>query len=246
MVDPCNVVNLNNYAAFLAEIRKDFEQAEVYFRKAVDVDPTCGFAVRNLLNFLVYMLQDEKAAKDLWEQGGAEALNSACDETYHPDEICQEVRADMAAEAKFMMIGRQLLLDKAIKAGYTTEVASCSSCVSCGQNVACCVVDRQCESTCEGHTCLCIDVKWCVSCVLQHYWHDTNSELKSFARCPTCRAEFCLADVVVSTVDTNRTILTDSEAATRETLSETLCRCKGECHVTLNMDMEVELEAPRA
>jgi len=88
IADPCNVVNLNNYAAFLAEIRKDFSLAEEYFRKAVDMDPSCGFAVRNLLNFLVWMRGDEAAAQELWHRGGAEALRSSLDETYHPDEIC--------------------------------------------------------------------------------------------------------------------------------------------------------------
>merc|ERR1712216_442672 len=193
--DPCNVVNLNNYAAFLAEIRKDFVQAEKYFRKAVDMDPSCGFAVRNLLNFLVWMRGDEAAAKELWQRGGAQTLRSSLDETYHPDEICPAVREDMAAEAKFMMEGRNSLAEKAQKAGRTAEAGSCSSCVSCSQVGASCTIQRACDSHCEGPTCCCIGVRWCASCVLQHYWHDTKSELKSFARCPTCRAEFCLNDI---------------------------------------------------
>merc|ERR1711907_784273 len=192
--DPCNVVNLNNYAAFLAEIRKDFALAEEYFRKAVDMDPSCGFAVRNLLNFLVWMRGDEAAAKELWQRGGEEALRASLDETYHPDEICPAVRQDMAAEAKFMQQGQQKLYEKAHKAG-CSETFSRSTCVSCSQGGACCTISRACDSHCEGHTCSCVDVRWCVSCVLQHYWHDTKSELKSFARCPTCRAEFCLNDI---------------------------------------------------
>merc|ERR1711907_743662 len=192
--DPCNVVNLNNYAAFLAEIRKDFVLAEEYFRKAVDIDPSCGFAVRNLLNFLVWMRGDEAAAKELWQRGGEEALRLSLDETYHPDEICPAVRQDMAAEAKFMEDGKQKLYEKAHKAG-CSETFSRSTCVSCSQGGACCTISRACDSHCEGHTCSCVDVRWCVSCVLQHYWHDTKSELKSFARCPTCRAEFCLNDI---------------------------------------------------
>merc|ERR1712086_1015731 len=193
--DPCNVVNLNNYVAFLAEIRKDFGLAEEYFRKAVEVDPSCGFAVRNLLNFLVWMRRDEAAAKELWQRGGAEALRSSLDETYHPDEICPAVREDMAAEAKFMMDGRHTLAEKARKAGQSSNINT--SCVSCLQSGACCTIQRQCDSHCEGHMCSCVEVKWCISCVLQHYWHDTKSGLKSFARCPTCRAEFCLSDIVI-------------------------------------------------
>ena len=190
--DPCNVVNLNNYAAFLAEIRKDFALAEEYFRKAVDMDPSCGFAVRNLLNFLVWMRGDEAAAKELWQRGGEEALRGSLDETYHPDEICPAVRQDMAAEAKFMQQGQQKLTEKA---SGTDTGSSCSSCVSCGQNHAVYVIARQCGSHCEGHECSCIGVRWCAGCVLQHYWHDTKGGLKSFARCPTCRAEFCMDDI---------------------------------------------------
>merc|ERR1712054_323843 len=203
VADPCNVVNLNNYAAFLAEIRKDFGLAEEYFRKAVEVDPSCGFAVRNLLNFLVWMRRDEAAAKELWQRGGAEALRSSLDETYHPDEICPAVREDMAAEAKFMEQGRDLLNEKLKLSAVSNEDEMC---VSCGQGNAAFVISRQCGSSqcgssqcskaeatqCEGPECSCIGVRWCASCVLQHYWHDSKGCLKSFSRCPTCRAEFCL------------------------------------------------------
>lgn len=199
--DPCNVVNLNNYAAFLAEIRKDFALAEEYFRKAVDMDPSCGFAVRNLLNFLVWMRGDEAAAKELWHRGGEEALRSSLDETYHPDEICPSVRQDMAAEAKFMQQGNASLSEK-----QTTTVEDACECVSCGQDGATFKLVRQCGSHCEGHQCSCVDVKWCKGCVLQHYWHDTQGGLKSFARCPTCRAEFCMEDIQIDSgvLDTNK------------------------------------------
>jgi len=194
--DPYNVVNLNNYAAFLAEIRKNFELAEQYFRTAVDIDPTCGFAVRNLLNFLVWMRGDEAAAKELWQRGGAEALRSSMDETYHPDEIYPAVREDMAAEARFMEAGKRKLAEQTCKAAAMQGQHYCN-CVSCGQAGACYSITRAPNSTCEGPTCSCVGVRWCAACVLQHYWHDTKSELKSFARCPTCRAEFCLTDIQV-------------------------------------------------
>merc|ERR1712054_262920 len=204
--DPCNVVNLNNYAAFLAEIRKDFGLAEEYFRKAVDMDPSCGFAVRNLLNFLMCMRGDEAAAKELWSRGGAQALRLSLDETYPPDEICPAVREDMAAEAKFMEQGRDLLNEKLKLSAVSNEDEMC---VSCGQGNAAFVISRQCGSSqcgssqcskaeatqCEGPECSCIGVRWCASCVLQHYWHDSKGCLKSFSRCPTCRAEFCLDDI---------------------------------------------------
>jgi len=204
--DPCNVVNLNNYAAFLAEIRKDYVTAEEFFRKAVDMDPSCGFAVRNLLNFLVLMRGDEAAAKELWQRGGEEALRLSLDETYHPDEICPAVRQDMAAEAKFMQQGRDLLNEKLKLSAVSNEDEMC---VSCGQGNAAFVISRQCGSSqcrssqcskaeatqCEGPECSCIGVRWCASCVLQHYWHDSKGCLKSFSRCPTCRAEFCLDDI---------------------------------------------------
>jgi len=205
--DPCNVVNLNNYAAFLAEIRKDYALAEEYFRKAVDMDPSCGFAVRNLLNFLVWMRGDEAAAKELWHRGGEAALRSSLDETYHPDEICPAVRQDMAAEAKFMQHGTEMLVYKAEQ--HAAEGGKCSGCVSCGQDGACFVISRQCGSHCEGHQCSCKDVKWCAQCVLQHYWHDSQGGLKSFARCPTCRAEFCMEDVQTTTSDGQSCVVAD-------------------------------------
>jgi hypothetical protein len=205
--DPNNVVNLNNYAAFLAEVHKDLERAEVYFRKAVEIDPSCGFAVRNLLNFLVWMRGDKTAAEQLWEQGGAQALAHSLDETYHLDEISPAVREDMAAEAKFLEQGKQLLADKALKAckaGVSLSAVQdvANLCVSCSQAVGLCSISRSCSSRCgepqcEGPSCSCVGVRWCIPCILQHYWHDTKGEVKSFARCPTCRAEFCFGDVVV-------------------------------------------------
>jgi len=194
--DPCNVVNLNNYAAFLAEIRKDFVLAEQYFRKAVDMDPSCGFAVRNLLNFLVCLRGDKAAAKELWQRGGEQALQLSLDETYHPDEICPAVREDMAAEAKFMEEGKRKLYEQACKAA--CPGVSDSTCVSCGQAGASLCISRACDSNCDGPKCACIGVRWCASCILQHYWHDTKSGLKSFARCPTCRGQFCMDDVKFS------------------------------------------------
>merc|ERR1711881_628965 len=171
--DPCNVVNLNNYAAFLAEIRKDFVLAEQYFRKAVDMDPSCGFALRDLLNFLVCLRGDKAAAKELWQRGGEEALRLSLDETYHPDEICPAVREDMAAEAKFMEEGKRKLYEQACKAA--CPGVSDSTCVSCGQAGASLCISRACDSNCDGPKCACIGVRWCASCILQHYWHDTKS-----------------------------------------------------------------------
>jgi len=194
IADPCNVVNLNNYAAFLAEIRKNFCLAEEYFRKAVDMDPTCGFAVRNLLNFLMWMRGDEAAAVELMKRGGTEALRNSQDETYHPDEICPAVRQDMAAEAKFMEKNRKKLHVGHHQSSVTPPECN-STCLSCGQGGASCVISRDCDSHCEGAECCCIDVQWCEFCVLQHYWHDSKGCLKSFARCPTCRAEFCVDDI---------------------------------------------------
>jgi len=210
--DPCNVVNLNNYAAFLAEIRKNFALAEEYFRKAVDIDPSCGFAVRNLLNFLVWMRGDEAAAKELWQRGGEKALRSSLDETYHPDEICPAVRQDMAAEAKFMEQGRQRLKDQAPSCSQGADPEAIS-CVSCGQSGASHCISRQC-SHCEGHECSCVGVRWCASCILQHYWHDTKGGLKSFARCPTCRAEFCMEDIQSTEAECSDYCSTSDDGAT--------------------------------
>ena len=46
--------------------------------------------VCNLLDdrvYVVWMRGDNAAAKELWQQGGAEALRGSLDETYHPDEV---------------------------------------------------------------------------------------------------------------------------------------------------------------
>jgi len=201
--DSRNVVNLNNYAAFLAEVMHDYERAEKYFRTAVEADPSCGFAVRNLLNFLIWMRDDAQAAKQLWQQGGAEALRDSLDETYHPDEINPAVREDMAAQAKFLEAGKQCLAEKARKAcamGIDQDKLSTNMCVACSQEPGRFTLSRCCKGTaCEGQACSCVDVYWCESCILNHYWHDSQGELKSFARCPTCRAEFCLEDIQITT-----------------------------------------------
>merc|ERR1712225_88308 len=122
----------------------------------------------------------------------------------------------MAAEAKFMEDGKHKLAARALKAG-CADMASCATCVSCGNPGAPCIISRQCGSHCEGPTCSCIGVRWCISCILQHYWHDTNSELKSFARCPTCRAEFCMTDIQLQTVvDAHMGDLSPSSSTTVE------------------------------
>lgn len=196
--DPSSVVNLNNYAAFLAEVQKDFERAEKYFRQAVEIDPSCGFAVRNLLNFLVWMRGDNDAAKQLWQHGGAEALRQSLDETYHPDEICPAVRDEMAAEARFMEQGKRALLQKQAASQPVPCDESSSMCVSCSSAPGVCSIARMCNSQCEGPACSCVQVSYCIPCILRHYWHDSKGDVKSFARCPTCRSEFCFDDLVVA------------------------------------------------
>lgn len=48
-----------------------------------------------------------------------------------------------------------------------------------------------CESVCQ-----CADFSICIDCLLQSYWHSTEALKKSFANCPTCRAEYHLEDII--------------------------------------------------
>merc|ERR1712021_208847 len=116
----------------------------------------------------------------------------------------------MAAEAKFMQQGRARLMEA--EGQSIDNTVKCSDCVSCGQGGASLIITRVCGSHCEGHECSCVDVKWCSSCVLQHIWHDTKGGLKSFARCPTCRAEFCMDDVHTGQANCNKDVLCGNTA----------------------------------
>ena len=57
----------------------------------------------------------------------------------------------------------------------------------------------QCSSTethCTGVPCSCKGgMRYCLSCLANHYWNDTNHCKKSYARCPQCRGEFCMRDI---------------------------------------------------
>lgn len=46
------------------------------------------------------------------------------------------------------------------------------------------------------NVCQCADFSVCIDCLLQSYWHSTEALKKSFANCPTCRAEYQLEDII--------------------------------------------------
>ena len=48
---------------------------------------------------------------------------------------------------------------------------------------------------CEGHVCAC-PPSLCFDCLVQHYWTQTKHENMNYGCCPTCRAQFCIRDLV--------------------------------------------------
>lgn len=71
-------------------------------------------------------------------------------------------------------------------------------CVVCrverdGRRVA---LRRACRNACEGHECRCRTAPLCVGCMPDY--------VQRCSRCPTCRAQFCIDDVVVVDDDAKR------------------------------------------
>jgi hypothetical protein len=73
------------------------------------------------------------------------------------------------------------------------SAVSCSICsADCASAV---VIQRRCI-WCEGHSCTCKTFRMCVKCSVKWYWKSSELFSKSFATCPSCRAEYCLEDIV--------------------------------------------------
>jgi hypothetical protein len=70
----------------------------------------------------------------------------------------------------------------------------CTICMNARPNV---VIQRSCAKEpkhCDGHVCKC-SATMCLDCFYTYYWGASGQCKKSFARCPTCKAEFCMRDV---------------------------------------------------
>lgn len=70
--------------------------------------------------------------------------------------------------------------------------SQCSICMTEGPNV---VIQRTCKGgKCTGHACGC-DATMHLDCLYTYYWTSSEHGHKSFTKCPTCNAEFCMLDV---------------------------------------------------
>merc|ERR1711981_595313 len=128
--------------------------------------------------------------------------------------------------------GKRKLAEQASNMG--CQPSTCSMCVSCGQAEGAFFISRVCNSHCEGPKCSCIGVRWCASCVLQHYWHDSKGGLKSFSRCPTCRAEFCMDDIQLA----EACVDTCPSASEEVSDTESSCRSTGSAATDSSMDID--------
>jgi len=71
------------------------------------------------------------------------------------------------------------------------------NCIVCFENIADSVLHRNCSDRhykCEDTECNCGPII-CKSCLTHHFWVQSENGKKSYARCPHCRAEFCMYDI---------------------------------------------------
>ena len=61
--DPKDANNLGNYANFLCDQRKDYDRAEEYYRRALQIDPNHINNLKNYAIFLKDIRHDAKAAR---------------------------------------------------------------------------------------------------------------------------------------------------------------------------------------
>jgi len=71
------------------------------------------------------------------------------------------------------------------------------NCIVCFENTVDSVLHRNCSDRrykCEDTECNCGPII-CKSCLTHHFWVQSENGKKSYARCPHCRAEFCMYDI---------------------------------------------------
>jgi len=71
------------------------------------------------------------------------------------------------------------------------------NCIVCFENIVDSVLHRNCSDRrykCEDTECNCGPII-CKSCLTHHFWVQSENGKKSYARCPHCRAEFCMYDI---------------------------------------------------
>jgi len=72
-----------------------------------------------------------------------------------------------------------------------------TNCIVCFENTVDSVLHRNCSDRhykCEDTECNCGPII-CKSCLTHHFWVQSENGKKSYARCPHCRAEFCMYDI---------------------------------------------------
>jgi len=90
------------------------------------------------------------------------------------------------------------------------------NCIVCFENIVDSVLHRNCSDRrykCEDTECNCGPII-CKSCLTHHFWVQSENGKKSYARCPHCRAEFCMYDihaVVFKNTETEKSENTDVE-----------------------------------
>lgn len=70
-------------------------------------------------------------------------------------------------------------------------------CTGCASSIHEGVQLRRICTTCSGHACRCTCQPWCADCFVANMAHASNNGEKSSLACPTCRAEYCVHDVLI-------------------------------------------------
>ena len=63
--DPKHAYNLGRYALFLEKVRKDYDRAEEFYRRAVQADPANGYNRGNYAGFLKNVRSIHEGAEEL-------------------------------------------------------------------------------------------------------------------------------------------------------------------------------------
>jgi len=90
----------------------------------------------------------------------------------------------------------------ALDASSAVEVhpSNAMNCIVCSDNAANTIIKRACAksnikgSACEDKECQCGAI-CCRECMVHHFWSASDNGKKTYARCPHCRAEFCMIDL---------------------------------------------------
>jgi len=83
-IEPKHTINLSNYAAFLNNIRMDYDKAEEYYIKVLEIDPKFPINLGNYALFLNNIRKDYDKAEEYFKK----ALEIEPKNAKYPRQLC--------------------------------------------------------------------------------------------------------------------------------------------------------------